>query len=66
VLEYKGYVGQFAYDADAKTFYGEVLGVTDVITFQETTVEELEKAFVDSIDDYLAWCKEREEKPLSR
>jgi predicted HicB family RNase H-like nuclease len=30
---------------------------------QGSTVKELEKAFKDSIDDYLAFCKERGEKP---
>jgi predicted HicB family RNase H-like nuclease len=35
----------------------------DVITFQGTTVVELEKAFKDSVDDYVAWCKERGEEP---
>ena len=34
-----------------------------MITFQGTSVEELEQSFKDSIDDYLAFCKERGEKP---
>lgn len=62
-MKYKGYLGEVTYDADAKIFHGEVLGLKDVITFQGTTVAELEKAFRDSIDDYIIWCKERGEKP---
>ena len=34
-----------------------------IITFQGTTVDELEKAFIDSINDYLNWCKECGESP---
>ncbi len=63
MMKYKGYLGEVSYDADAKIFHGEVLGLKDVITFQGTTVKELEKAFKDSINDYLSWCKERGEKP---
>jgi hypothetical protein len=57
MMKYKGYEGKTDYDDDAKIFHGEVIGLKDVITFQGTTAQELEKAFKDSIDDYLAWCK---------
>jgi predicted HicB family RNase H-like nuclease len=63
MMRYKGYAGQAFYDADAKLFHGEVIGLKDVITFQGTTVEEIEKAFKDSIDDYIEFCKTRGEKP---
>ena len=63
MMKYKGYVGEVLYDDEAKLFHGEVIGLKDVITFQGTTVKELEKAFKDSIYDYLVWCKERGEKP---
>lgn len=63
MMKYKGYVGQVEYDHEAKIFHGEVIGLKDVITFQGTTVKEIETAFKDSIDDYLEWCKERGEKP---
>ena len=58
-MKYKGYIGQVTYDDEAKLFHGEVIDLKDVITFQGTTVKELETAFKDSIDDYLAWCEER-------
>lgn len=63
MMKYKGYLGEVTFDAEAKIFHGEVLGLKDVITFQGTTVSELEKAFKDSVDDYLIWCKERGELP---
>ncbi|MCF7800125.1 type II toxin-antitoxin system HicB family antitoxin [Candidatus Babeliales bacterium] len=63
MMKYKGYLGEVTYDAQAKIFHGEVLGLKDVITFQGTTVKEIEKAFKDSIDDYVSWCKERGEEP---
>ncbi len=62
-MKYKGYMGQFEYDNEAKIFHGEVAHLRDIITFQGKSIEELEQAFHDSIDDYLFWCKERKEKP---
>lgn len=62
-MKYKGYTGHVEYDDEAKIFHGEVLGIKDIITFQGTTVDEIEQAFKDSIDDYLAFCKERNEEP---
>lgn len=63
MMKYKGYFGEVTYDDEARIFHGEVIGLKDVITFQGTTVQELEAAFKDSIDDYLAWCKQRGEAP---
>lgn len=63
MMKYKGYTGYVEYDDEAKIFHGEVLGIKDVVTFQGTTVDEIEKAFKDSVDDYLAFCMERGEEP---
>ncbi len=62
MMKFKGYIGQVEYDDEAKIFHGEVVGLSDIITFQGKSVDELEEAFKGSVDDYLAWCKEREEK----
>ncbi len=63
MMKYKGYMGQVSYDDEAKIFHGEVLGLKDIITFQGTTVNEIEQSFKDSIDDYLKWCKELGQQP---
>lgn len=63
MIQYKGYIGQVEFDADARILHGEVVGIRDVVTFQGSSVEEVEQAFRDSVDDYLAFCKERGEEP---
>lgn len=63
MMKYKGYIGHVEYDDEAKIFHGEVVGLRDIITFQGTSVDELEQAFKSSVDDYLSWCKERGEPP---
>ena len=60
---YKGYTGHVEYDDEAGIFHGEVLDLRDVITFQGKSVEEIEQAFRDSVDDYLEFCEQRGEKP---
>ena len=68
MMEYKGYIGIVEYDSEAKLFHGDVINTRDVITFQGTTVEEIERAFSGSIEDYINWCKEDDiepEKPYS-
>ena len=67
-MEYRGYIGKVEYDEDAEVFHGEVINLRDVITYEGMTVDELKKAFEASIDDYLDFCKQRNEeaeKPYS-
>lgn len=63
MMRYKGYIGRVDYDADARLLHGEVVGLRDVITFQANSAGEIEKAFRESVDDYLAFCRERGERP---
>jgi len=42
---------------------GEVINIRDVITFEGTSVDELQKAFRESVDDYLEFCAQRRESP---
>lgn len=62
-MKYKGYQGYVVYDDEARIFHGEIVGIKAVITFQGTTVEEIELAFKDSIDDYIEWCEKRGKEP---
>ena len=63
MMQYKGYTGRVEFDDEADIFHGEVIGLRDVITFQARTVEEVKKAFHDSVDDYLEFCAKRGEEP---
>ena len=68
MMEYKGYIGEVNFDSEGHLFHGEVINTRDVITFQGQSVEELEKAFYESVDDYISWCEEdgvEPEKPYS-
>jgi predicted HicB family RNase H-like nuclease len=62
-MEYKGYTGKVEYDDEAGIFYGEVVGLMDVVTFRGSSVKELKKSFKESIDDYLNFCKRMGKTP---
>ena len=63
MIEYKGYIGKVEIDDDAGILFGEVINVRDVITFEGESVDEIQKAFRESIDDYLDFCAKRGESP---
>ena len=63
MMEYKGYIGKVEIDEEADILLGEVINIRDVITFEGTTVEEIQKAFRESVDDYLEFCAQRGESP---
>ncbi|MGH7455562.1 MAG: toxin-antitoxin system HicB family antitoxin, partial [bacterium] len=50
MMQYKGYLARVEFDDEANIFHGEVINIRDVITFQGKAVEELRKAFEDSVE----------------
>ncbi|MFH1097255.1 MAG: type II toxin-antitoxin system HicB family antitoxin [Candidatus Desantisbacteria bacterium] len=62
-MEYKDYLSRVEFDDKSNIFHGEVINIRDVITFQGKSVGELRQAFEDSVEDYLAFCANRGEKP---
>ncbi|MCP5037583.1 MAG: type II toxin-antitoxin system HicB family antitoxin [Rhodobacteraceae bacterium] len=65
---YKGYVPTIWLESDDHLFHGVVEGIRDTVHFAGTSVDELEKAFHDSVDVYLEMCEDdgvRPEKPYS-
>jgi len=67
-MVYKGFEAKVTFDEDAGIFHGEVINTKDVITFQGTSVKELEQALKDSVEDYREFCAKRgedAEKPVS-
>ncbi len=63
MMQYKGYLARTEFDDEANIFYGEVINIRDVITFQGKSVDELRQSLEDSVEDYFAFCAERGEEP---
>ena len=67
-MKYKGYTARVEYDPDERTFIGRVENIRDVVTFEATDVESLEREFRISVDEYVSFCRDRgaePEKPFS-
>lgn len=64
MMEYKGYLaGPIDFDADENTFSGTVAGLKDVIHFEGKTAKDLARAFRESIESYLEYCKDTGQAP---
>jgi predicted HicB family RNase H-like nuclease len=60
-LSHKGFIGSVSFGPDDRIFYGKIEGINDLVTFEGTTMDELEKAFKFMIEKYIQDC-ERERK----
>jgi predicted HicB family RNase H-like nuclease len=63
MINYKGYIGHFAFDETKNTFYGRVANTHDLIVFQGKSIESIQEAFKDAINEHLEWCKKYGKKP---
>jgi predicted HicB family RNase H-like nuclease len=65
LLQYKDFLGSVHFSAQDEVFFGKIEGINDLITFEGTTVEEINHAFREAVDDYIDICKETG-KPLQK
>ncbi|MFK5926957.1 MAG: type II toxin-antitoxin system HicB family antitoxin [Desulfuromusa sp.] len=61
--KYKGYISSVEFDSEDRIFVGRIIGIRDIISFHGTSVDELEAAFNESVDDYLAACEQLGQQP---
>lgn len=61
--DYKGYSGVYRKDAVDHQYFGMVASLEATLTFCGRTIRNLEKAFHDTVDDYLQWCEDRKKNP---
>jgi predicted HicB family RNase H-like nuclease len=62
-MSHRGYTGSVEYSAPDRVFHGKLNGIRDIITYEGTTVDELETSFRETVDDYLAYCAEEGMEP---
>jgi len=53
-MEYKGYVGSVEFSESDGCFFGKVLDVPALISYEGTSTAELAEDFRTAVDDYLA------------
>ena len=59
-LSHKGFIGSVNFSPDDRIFYGKIEGINDLVTFEGTTVDELEEAFKYMVDKHIHDCDRQE------
>lgn len=65
ILIYKGFIGSVHFSMSDRVFFGKIEGINDLVTFEGTTVDELENAFHYMVDEHIKDCK-KEGKPAEK
>lgn len=55
-MEYKGYVGNVEFSEEDALFFGKVLGVRALISYEGENARDLVEDFHSAVDDYLELC----------
>jgi len=62
-IEYKGYVGSVEFSESDGVFFGKVMGIRSLISYEGTNAKELVEDFHGAVDDYLELCAEQNLEP---
>ena len=62
-MHHNGYTARVEFDAQDRLFVGHIAGIRDIVGFHGSSVVELEAAFHEAVDDYLAACKKLKQPP---
>ena len=52
-MEYKGYVGSVEFSEEDVIFYGKVMGIRSLISYEGENARELVEVFHEAVDDYI-------------
>jgi len=58
MMKYKNYMARIEFDEEDRIFVGHLAGLSDIVGFHGSTVDELESAFHQAVDDYIALSEE--------
>jgi predicted HicB family RNase H-like nuclease len=64
-MKYEGYTAVINYSDEDKAFHSKVAGIRALLSLEGDSVEELEKAFHKSIEEYLYDCKKEGKSPIN-
>lgn len=63
IINYKGYTGSVEFSEEDGVFFGKVLGIRSLISYEGRTAQELLADFHGAVNDYLESCEEDGTKP---
>lgn len=63
IMQYKDYIGSVEFSEEDNLFYGKVMGIRSLVSYEGRSAKELVKDFHASVDDYLALCRQENKEP---
>jgi|SRR6185312_12259851 len=63
ILQYKNYYASVHFSAGDEVFFGKILGINDLVSFEGASVKDLKKAFKEAVEDYLDTCAQLGKTP---
>ena len=64
IFRYKGFIGSIEVDAEDKILHGKLLYITDLVTYEATTMTNLESEFKEAVNEYIDTCKKLNREPM--
>lgn len=62
-MEYKGYIGSVEVSEEDGIFFGKVLGIRSLISYEGESYRELRDDFHSAVDEYLSICQKEGKEP---
>lgn len=62
-IQYKGYVGSIEFSEEDGIFYGKVMGIRSLISYEGESAKELLDDFHGAVDTYLEECRVQGKEP---
>ena len=62
-MEYKGYIGSVEFSEEDAVFYGKVMGIRALISYEGEDAHSLIEDFHGAVDDYLVLCAREKVEP---
>lgn len=54
-LSHRGYTGSVEYSAEDKIYFGKILHIADLVSYEAETPSKLQIEFEDAVDDYISY-----------
>lgn len=58
-MEYKGYLGSVEFSEEEAVFFGKIMNIRSLISYEGKNVMELSKQFREAVDEYSSICEQQ-------
>ena len=58
-MEYKGYLGSVEFSEEEAVFFGKIMNIRSLISYEGKNVMELPEQFREAVDEYSSICEQQ-------